>query len=76
MPEILKQIEISTGIVALKEEYMQDIESEQDLIRAYNENIGNFTLVDYQDRISFLQKCEYDITRKNICDSSLSFRKV
>ena len=63
---IITDIEYEAGRVALDPSRLKGLETVQDLLDDHTENHDAYWGVNYDDRVEFLQKNGYDITRENL----------
>lgn len=71
MKKIITDLEKQTGLVAHDPERTKDFKEVEQISDDYFNNPGEYTAVNYDDRVEFLELSGYEITRENLINASL-----
>lgn len=76
MKNELTKVEMDGNIVARDPKDIADIKTVQELRAKADEKPIGFVDINYKDRLEFLEKNGYDLTRDNFMNAELSVRTV
>lgn len=70
--EIITDLEKQTGFIAIDRNNVPDAEDREEFIEIVMQDMSKFILINYSDRIKFLNDNGYEITFENLIDASLA----
>lgn len=75
MADLVTNIEKKTGIVAREAKHSADFKTAEQLMQDYTDHPERYVGVSYNDRVAFLEKNGYKLTRQNLINADLSAKQ-
>lgn len=72
MADIITKLEKETGLVAHQARRMEKITTKDELVQDYADNRDAYLMINYDDRVAFLEANGYKVTRRNLLNADLS----